>query len=77
MLCAMERSDASSASTASNSVDSVYHDIWNPMIEMLFHVQIVCIYLRFVDEIDLARIALSCHIVLEFLCYKAGTCESA
>ena len=31
MCCAMERSDASSVSTASDSVDFVAHNIWNPM----------------------------------------------
>ena len=61
MCCALERSDASSVSTASSSADIVEHNVWNPMLEPLFHVQIGGIFEIFVDEIDLARIALSCH----------------
>ena len=73
----MERSDAPSDSTASSSVDSVEHNVWNLMMELLFHVQIGGIFDIFVDEIDLARIALSCHFALDLLCDKAGTHDSA
>ena len=73
----MERSDASSVSAASDSVDFVAHNIWNPMMELLFHVQIGGIFEIFVEEIDLARVALSCHFALDLLCDKAGTHDSA
>ena len=36
-------------------------------MELLFHVQVGGIFVLFVDEIDLARIALSCHFVLDLL----------
>ena len=77
MCCAMERSDASSVSTASDSVELVAHNFWNPMMELLFHVQSGGIFEIFVEEIDLARVAPSCHFALDFLCDKAGTHDSA
>ena len=57
----MEKSDASSVSSASDSVDFVAHNIWNPMVELLFYVQIGGIFDIFEEAIDLARVALSCH----------------
>ena len=33
----------------------------NPLIELLFHGQICGVFVLFVEEIDLAKIALSCH----------------
>ena len=47
------------------------------MMEPLFHVQIGGAFEPFVDEIDLARIALSCHFALDLLCYKEGAHDSA
>ena len=38
--------------------------MWNPVLELLFHV-------AYVDEVDLGRIAHSCHFTLYVLCYKA------
>ena len=73
----MEMSDASSVSTASSSVDFTAHNVWNPMMELLFHVQIGGIFELIVEEVDLTRIALSCHFALDFLCDKAGTRDSA
>ena len=57
--CAMEGSDASSVSTSSDSVDFDEHNIWNSILELLFHVQVGGIFEILVDEIDLARVALS------------------
>ena len=51
----MEGSDASSVSTSSDSVDFDEHNIWNPMLELLFHVQVGGIFEICVEEIDLAR----------------------
>ena len=67
----------SSVSTASNSVDIVEHNMWKPMIELLFHVQIGGIFELLVEEIDLARIALSCRFALDVLCDKEGARDSA
>ena len=46
-------------------------------MELLFRIQVGGIFVLFVDEIDLARIALSCHFALDLLCDKAGTHDSA
>ena len=46
-------------------------------MELLFHVQIGGIIVLFVDEIDLARIALSCHFALDLLCDKTGSHDPA
>ena len=72
----MEGSDASSVSTSSDSVDFVEHNIWNPMLELLFHVQVGGIFEIYVEELDLARIALSCHFALDLLCDKTVTHDS-
>ena len=68
----MERSGAS-VSTVSSSVGFVALNVCNPMMELLFHVQIGGIFEPFVDETDLARVALSCHFALDLLCDKAVT----
>ena len=41
--------------------DDFTHNIWNPLLELLFHEQVSGVFEPFVDDIDLARIALSCH----------------
>ena len=46
-------------------------------MELLFREQISGVFVPFVDEIDLAKIALSCHFVLDVLCYKEGIHNSA
>ena len=46
-------------------------------MELLFHVQIGGIFEPFVDETDLARVALSCHFALDYLCDKEGAHASA
>ena len=66
----MEWSDPS-VSTTSSSADISGHNTWDPMMELLFHVQIGGIFELLVDEIDLARIALSCHFALDILFDKA------
>ena len=53
-----ETSDASSVSIASDSVDFDAHNIWKPLLELLFDVQIGGIFGLFVEDIDSARIAL-------------------
>ena len=56
----MDRS-VSSVSTTLSSVDVIVHNTLNPVMELLFHVQIGGIFEPFVDETDLASIAHSCH----------------
>ena len=49
---------------------TVSRTTWNPSLELLFHEQISGAFEPFVDEIDLAMIALSCRFALDVLCYK-------
>ena len=56
-------SSCSCVSTTSRSGESVAHNVWNTLIKLLFHGQICGVFEPFVDEIDLAKIALSCHFV--------------
>ena len=58
----MERSEAPYGSTASNSADIVAHNIWNSIMELLFHVQISAASSKSVEGIDLAGVAMSCHL---------------
>ena len=44
--------------------------MWNPLLELLFHEQVSGVLEPLVDEIDLAKIALSCYFSLDLLCYK-------
>ena len=53
------------------------HNMWNPLLELLFHEQVSGVFEPFVVEIDLAKIALSCYFSLDLLCYKEGACDSA
>ena len=47
------------------------------MMELLSHVQTGSIFERFVDEIGLARMALSCRFALDILFDQAETHDSA
>ena len=46
--------------------------MWNPLLELLFLEQTSGVIVLYVEEIDLAKVALSCHVVLDLLCYKEG-----
>ena len=46
--------------------------MWNPFLELLFLEQTSGVIVLYVEEIDLAQIALSCHFALDLLCYKEG-----
>ena len=63
-------SPTSNVSTASSSGENFAHNMWNPLLELLFHEHICSILLLFVDEFDLAKIVLSCQFALDLLCYK-------
>ena len=59
------------------SLDEYFeHNVWNPLLELLFLEQVSGIFASFVVEIDLVKIALSCHFALDLLCYKEGAHES-
>ena len=44
--------------------------MWNSLLDVLFHVQFTDFFTPFCEDIDLAKIALSCHFALDLLCYK-------
>ena len=68
---------SSSASTVPGFDDYFAHNMWNPLLELLFLEQVSGIFASFVVEIDLAKIALSCHFAPDLLCYKEGSYDSA
>ena len=47
--------------------------MWNPLMDLIFHEQISGAFVPSVDEIDLAKVALSCHFALDLLCCKVCT----
>ena len=65
---------SSSASTVPSIDDYFEHNVWNPVLEMLFLEQVSGIFASYLVEIDLAKIALSCHFALDLLCYKRCLC---
>ena len=72
-LCFQEQvmeSVSSSVSGVPSFDDYFAHNMWNPLLELLFHEHVSGIFESFVVEIDLAKIALSCHSALALLCYK-------
>ena len=44
--------------------------MWNPLLSLLFLEQVSGMFASNLVDIDLARIALSCHFALDLLCYK-------
>ena len=67
---AMDESNTSSIFTSSGSVDFNEHNIWNPVLELLFHVQVGHSWKHISMKSNLVRIALSCHFALDVLCDK-------
>ena len=63
-------SPSSCISTASSSGGNSARNMWNPLLDLLLHVQINDVFVPFNDDIDLARVALSCHFALDLLCFK-------
>ena len=60
----------SSASTVPSIGDYFEHNVWNPLLELLFLEQADDISASYFVEIDLVIMVLSCHVALELLCYK-------
>ena len=71
---AME-SPTSSVSTASSFGENFAHNMWNPLLELLFHEQRSGVFVPYVEEVDLAQIALSCFFALDVLCYNVLTIQ--
>ena len=68
---------SSSASTVPSLDDYFEHNLWNPLLELIFLEQANGIFASYLVEIDLAMIALYCHFALALLCCKEGVYESA
>ena len=68
---------SSSASTVPSLDDYFEHNMWNPLLDLHFLDQVRGIFASYLVEIDLARIALSCHFALDSLCHKEGVYNSA
>ena len=60
----------SSASTASSIDDYSEHNMWNPLLEWLFLEHVNGIVDSYLVDLDLAKIAFSCHFALDLLCCK-------
>ena len=58
---------SSSVSTVPSFEDVLSHNMWNPLLKLFFHEQVSGVFEPFVDEIDLAMIALPCHFALDLL----------
>ena len=63
---------SSSASTASSIDDYFEHNMWNPLLELLFLEQANGSVASYLVEIDVAKIVISCHFALDLLCCKEG-----
>ena len=68
---------SSSASAASSVDDYFEHNMRNPMLELLFLKHVFDIFDSYLVDLDLAKIALSCHFALDLLCYKEEVPVSA
>ena len=68
---------SSSASTVPSLDDYLEHNMWNPLLDLLFLEQANGVFASYLVEFDLAMIALSCHFALDLLCHKEGVHDSA
>ena len=72
----MDRLSAS-ASTSSSIDDYSEHNLWNPLLELLFLKHVNGIVDSYLMNLDPTKIALSCHFALDVLCYKEEVLVSA
>ena len=70
-------STTSSVSTAWSFGEYFAHNMWILLLKLLFHEKTSGAFVLYVEEIELAKIALSCHFALDLLCYKEGDHDSA
>ena len=68
---------SSSVSTVPSFENAFSHNMWNPFLELLFLEQTSSVFVLYVEEIELAKVALSCHFALDLLFYKEGIYDSA
>ena len=67
---------SSSAFTVPSIDDYFEHNVWNLLLELLFFERANGIVASYLVEIDVAKMALSCHFALDLLCYKEGASDS-
>ena len=73
----MESPTSSVSSTSGSGESFAHNNMWNPLLELLFHAQFSGAFEPFIVEIDPAGIAFSCHFALDVQCYKEGAHDSA
>ena len=66
---AMNGSVTSSTFSAEESCEYREHNLWNPMLAPLCHCEVGAVLEALLDEVDMGRIALSCHFSSDVLCY--------
>ena len=69
----MDGYDTSSTLSSSESNEYHEHNMWNPILELLCHAHIGVCMEAYLDEVDMGRIALSCHFTLDVLCDKTSS----
>ena len=68
---------SSCASTVPSLDDYLEHNMWNPLLDLLFLEQANGVFATCLVEIALAKIALSCQFALDLPCYKEEVLASA
>ena len=68
---------SSSVSTLPSFEDDFLPNMWNPLLDLLSLGQTSSVFVLYVEEVELGKIALSCHFALDLLCYKEGAYDSA
>ena len=68
---------SSSTYTVPSFDDYFAHNMWNPLLELLFLEQVSGIFESLVVEIDLAKVALSFHFASDLLSCKEEVLASA
>ena len=51
--------------------------MWNPLLDLLVLEQVSGIFASHLVDIDMAKIALTCHFAIDLLCYKEDVFVSA
>ena len=57
--------------------DYFAHNMWNHLLDLLFLEQTSSVCVLYVEEVELAKIALSRNFAFDLLCYKEGAYDSA
>ena len=78
LLCQQVMDRLSSSASTESSIDDLFrHNMWNPLLELLFFEHVNGIVDSYLVDLDLAKIAFSCHFPIDLLCYKEEVFVSA